>query len=106
MAGKQASFSKHNTANHDVAMLQDQLVRVFSQILPNALLYGVFLTGVKLSTSDAIVAHGLGNPYQGYLVTDRNANYSVYTSATANPFPDRNIILKAGGTVTVSLYVF
>ena len=61
---------------------------------------------VDLGTSDSFVNHGLDHTPEGFLVLKLNAAQVVYESATANDFPDRIMILKAGGTCIADIFFF
>ena len=61
---------------------------------------------VILTTADKNVNHLLNRSYLGYLVINRNANATVFTSLTTNNNQNLFIILKASATVTVDLMFF
>jgi len=61
---------------------------------------------IDLNTSDSYVNHGLDYKPEGWIVLKQDAAQVVYESSTANDFPDRFIIMKAGGTVTADLFFF
>lgn len=94
------------TLDADLNRFQDAVQEEFRNYERLQILGGVFIKGVAIGTGDTAVGHGLGREYLGYLVVDRNANATVYTSTTTNHLPERNLILKASSAVTVTLYVF
>lgn len=95
------------TGNYELSKVQDNVSEAFSQLFQkNPILNGVFISDVSLSTSDLEINHGLGRDYQGYLVVELHGNATVYTSPTANPRPQDQIILRASTTVTAKIYVF
>ncbi|TXH18365.1 MAG: hypothetical protein E6R03_02320 [Hyphomicrobiaceae bacterium] len=67
---------------------------------------GTLIEGLTIGTGDTPVNHKLRRRYRGYWVVDRNANAAVYTSASFNPRPEDQLILKASTSVQVSLWVF
>lgn len=71
----------------------------------NILLNGEFVT-VDVGTTDTLINHGLGRPYQGFLVVDVNAGATIYTSPTVNNIKDKQAILRSSGSVTAKIYFF
>jgi hypothetical protein len=57
------------------------------------------------ANTDFTVTHNLGRPAVGYLVATKNAACDVYTSPTANPNPNTQIILRAT-VINVNLTIF
>ena len=67
---------------------------------------GSLIKDQVLGTSDTYVDHKLGITPEGWMIIKQNADTSIYESATTNHVPDKAIILKAGATVTVSIFFF
>lgn len=79
---------------------------VLNPLLANPIVNGRILSGVVLATGANIVNHGLQRKLQGYIVTLKSADVSLYDSQATNQMPDFNLILNSSGAATVSLYVF
>lgn len=92
--------STRGIANHlfDTARTVNQM----SATLPG----GRLVTGVALTTTTALVKHGLGKKFTGWLVVDSTANAVVYRDTTSTADNKVHIPLKASATTTVSLWVF
>ena len=60
---------------------------------------------IKLTTADARVAHGIGQPCQGWIVVRNNANAVVF-EVTASPDPKNSVLLRASAACTVTLLFF
>lgn len=90
----------------DVSRFQDNVEQTFLTITNKAILNGVLIEDVSLTTSASNVAHGLGRPVIGYIVIKKSANAVVYDNESTNTKKDQFIILRASANVTVSLWVF
>lgn len=84
--------------------IQDNVGTLLNQVAAVPLLSGVKVAGVVLGATAVNVAHGLGRAFTDWLITDINANATVWRSASANP--ETVLTLTASGTVTVSLWVW
>jgi len=89
-------------SNVDEVMESLRKVKIIDSVIKTS----TVTSPIVITTSDTIVNHGLNRPYQGYIITDRNANAVVYTSATVNNTKNLFIILKASATVTVNILFF
>jgi hypothetical protein len=86
--------------------IQDS-VEDFAQAIIFPAITGInIVKSVVLTTADKNVNHLLNRPFKGYLVINRNADSTIYTSTTTNNRTDLFIILKASATVTVDLMFF
>jgi len=63
-------------------------------------------TTATLSTTPLAVAHGLGRPITGWLVTRKNAAADVYEAAGVNLAPTKTINLVATFPVDVTIMFF
>jgi hypothetical protein len=61
------------------------------------------IQSIALTTTDTIIAHGLGRPYKGYSVVSSSAAGVVTTSPTANLDQANVIILRASTAGTYGL---
>jgi hypothetical protein len=87
------------------ATLED-LRKVLNVLLKVPLLDGVAIEGVALTTTAARVAHKLGRPYRGFLVTARDSKQHVYEESPASARPQDEIWLVSSADVTVDLWVY
>ena len=88
----------------DVERVQNNIESFANQLTNIPILNGVLLEDVALSGSETLVNHKLGRAYRGWIIVDKNANQGVWVTNTT--YPERFLGLTAGGTVTVSLWVF
>jgi len=65
----------------------------------------VSVTTPAVANTDFTITHNLGRPAVGYIVMTANAATDIYTSPTANPNPNTQLILRATGT-SVALTIF
>jgi|TARA_R100001443_G_scaffold33383_3_gene47301 hypothetical protein len=100
------NFTEIHTGDAKIDQLQSNIRTAISPLLSLPFADGVHKTDVALGTSDTLVDHGLGRKFVGYIITKQNADTSVFESSTTNNFPDVQMILKAGATVTVDLFFF
>lgn len=75
-------------------------------VLANPLVNGLVLANIALTTGNNTINHELGRKLQGYLVTLKNANVTIYDSQQTNQYPDLYLVLISSGAAVVSLYVF
>jgi hypothetical protein len=97
-------FKKVSGASADVAKLQERLQEFFAQFATNPLLNGVLLIGQQIGTTATRISHGLGRPYQGYIIVDQDASATVWTASS--DLKGAYITLQASAPVTASLWVF
>ena len=99
-------FREINSSDRELNELQLRLRRVLAPVTGATVLDGVLIESVALSATVNNVAHGLGRAYRGWIVTDRDANQTVYRDGTSTADPVLFLPLLAGGAVTVDLWVF
>lgn len=96
-----------NTKDYELGKVQDLLAQFFRRLFVDVpILDGALIENVAITSSDTIVPHGLRRAFRGYFIVGKNAAEHVFTSSTVNNRPQDQIILKASGAVTASLYVF
>jgi len=101
------SFTKLYSQDRVFNDVQESVDKLVKALNTSKIIFGVLKKDVILTTgSDNFVNHGLNRVPQGYLVTDRNANAVIYTSATVNSLTDRQIILNCSANVTVDFWFF
>lgn len=84
--------------------IQDNVGALLNQVAAVPMLGGVAISNVVLGATAVDVSHGLGRAWTNFLVTNRNANATVWNSSTANSA--QVLTLTASGTVTVNLWVW
>ena len=75
-------------------------------VLSNALVQGVLLKSVKLSSGSNVINHGLGRVLQGWIPVRIRASATMYDTQDANPSPGLTLQLTVSAAVTVDIYVF
>lgn len=100
------AFKKLYSSDTFLTRFQDNIADVFSYLLGQPLNDYNIVSSLTLGASDTLVNHGLGRRIIGYIIINRNANETVYTSATSNSNPELFVILKASGTVIVDILFF
>lgn len=99
------AFRAIRTALGDVQRLQDALSKVFNAIQTKQILDGRLIENVAIVTGTAKeIDHGLQKPVRGWIVIDKNAQATVWS--TASDLPNRTLILNTSADVTVSLWIF
>jgi hypothetical protein len=97
-------FKKVAGATEEVAKLQERLQEFFVPLTTSAIIDGILLRNIVLSTSVTQVEHRLNRVAQGWIVVRKNANVDVW-QPSAN-LPNVFVELQATGNVTVDLWVF
>lgn len=102
-----AQFKRIRTTDATLNRIQDSIAEAVRLLTGE--IFGtpaILLKDQSITTSDSFVQHGLGRIPQGYIVTDRNANATIYTSSTTNNRPKEELILRGSAAVTADLLVF
>lgn len=86
-----------------LSAMQTKWAAILEPVLQLALLKGVSVEGVKLSTGNNSINHKLGRAPQGWFITDINAAASIYRS---EPFNSLSLTLNSDAACTVNLYVY
>ena len=89
----------------EIKQLQDSVARAVDPIARVALLDGVVVTTFLASGTFTNVAHGLGRPYQGWIVIGIDGNATVREDTTALR-KDLFISMSPSAGCTVKLWVF
>ena len=100
-------IKKVQTTDQNLSRVQDNVDDFLrQQKRMNPLQDGILLEGVSIGTNDTRVNHSLQRKTKGYIVVNRDSNSLIYTSSTANPRPEDQLILKASASVVASLWIF
>jgi hypothetical protein len=100
------TFKKIFTNDFSMQKIQDNVQGELNRLNASPFQDGIFVKSVSLTTSDTKVEHKLSRVPMGYVVTNKNAAQTVYTSTSVNNKPELFLILKASGSVTVDLYIY
>lgn len=94
-------------SNYELSRIQEFTKQSFDE-LPTKfpLLNGAFVEDVEITSSDTPINHKLSRNITGWAVVRKDAQGDVWESATVNPRPRDQVILKSSATVTVTLYFF
>ena len=100
------SFTEIQAKEDSVNRLQKNIKTAINPVLALPFSAGVHKKDVAITTSDTLVNHGLDRQMVGYFVTKQNADTNIFVSTTTNTLPNRQVILKAGSSVTADLFFF
>ncbi len=91
-----------NSNNRDLRLVQDNVDKALQPIETAPFIKGNMLTGIALTTGTNQISHGLPRAPQFFVITDSDAEASVWRSA---PSDSRYIYLDTTANVTVSVWV-
>lgn len=95
-------FRKLKFQDREVTALQDNVALILQQVTKKALIDGVQLKDVSLTTGPNRINHKLSRQPEGWFVVDTNAAVVPYRTA----WDANTITLVATGSVTVSIWIF
>lgn len=84
-------------------MLQTRWASILNPVLINPVTNPTLLTNIKIVSGANVINHRLGRMQQGWVVTDIDANVTLYRSATFN---DSTLTLTSSGSATINLLVY
>jgi hypothetical protein len=99
-------FPKVQTDDRKLNLIQDAIVDAVNPLLVLPLSNSIYLQGIVLASGNNLINHGLGRELQGYIVTKKDADQSIYDNQQGNNLPDKTLLLVAGGACKVDLIVF
>ena len=100
-------FERVSTDDSTLNRIQERVEDAFLPVTSSSILDGKIINNVELASgTTSIISHNLGRAIKGYIVISKNAAQHVYDTQSSNSNQDRFLHLTAGGTVTVSLWVF
>jgi hypothetical protein len=94
------------TSDRNNNQLQSNILKTLTVLSGNALMNGIFLNSVSISSGANTINHKLGRNLIGWIVTGINAAVTLYDTQASNKTPGLTLNLTASGTATVNLYVF
>lgn len=87
--------------------IQDAVGDSLSQIAGSAIINGVLIKNVSLSTGATnFVAHKLGRDPQGWIIVRQRANAIVWDAQDQNQLKSRTLALEASANVVCDLWIF
>lgn len=86
--------------------MQNQWSSQINPLLDNAIVQGIFLTNVQLTTGTNAINHKLGYILRGWIITRKRGPAEIYDTNATNPFPNLTLNLTTDANVSVDLYVF
>lgn len=96
------SYRKLNAENGDLNKVQDNIEYALGPVLASAIIDGVQVNAIELTTTPLAVSHGLGRRPLGWIIVDQNADARVWSIAR-----DKNvIILQASSPCTISVWAY
>lgn len=82
---------------------QNKWAAVLNPIIANPITNPIILTRITLASGSNVINHKLQRPMQGWMITDLNANVTIYRSA---PMNSETITLTSSGAAIINLAVF
>ncbi len=103
-----ASYLRYRTDNADLEQVQDSVEKKFGDLDALVILNGKLLRDVEITNNVTNkIYHGLGRPYQGYIVTKINEKVVVKVIPADDTEPDKFIPLSVVSYDAVAdLWVF
>lgn len=99
-----ANIRKTRTGDRDLQVVQDSVFQCLENIRRREILDGRLIKDVSVNnTTLTEVAHGLGRPLNGWLVTRINADARVWEAASSK---DTLLTLDSSANATIDLWVF
>lgn len=99
------AFRPISSQSRELQRLQDSLRKLFNALLSKQVIDGRLISGVAITSGAALeVNHGLGHAPRGWVVAGRNANATVWE--TASDTPNATLVLNASADVTINLWLF
>jgi hypothetical protein len=96
------SFKRVYQVDPALNEVQDNVAEVVQYLSGNAVIDGLLLTGIVLSSGSNKVAHKLNRKPLGWIVVDRNSSVTIYSTSSTEKF----LNLTTSAAVTVSLWIF
>lgn len=99
-----SALTKFQTNMQTLMLLQTDWIKKLNPVLALPIVQGTQLTGISLvANTPKVINTLLGKKQQGYIVTDQNANASIWRT---QPFNDITLTLESSANVTIDLWVY
>jgi hypothetical protein len=100
-------FERLTTPDENLNRVQERVEDAILPIAGSPIIDGQLIQNQSLASgTTSTIAHNLGRSPLGYIVVKRDAAQHVYDVQSTNSNPGTTLLLTAGGTVTVDLWVF
>lgn len=98
------NFIKIITQNAEINRIQEQISRIFEQVLNLPLLNGVFISATLSAGTNTAINHGLTRIPLGWIIVDKGSAGDIWRTSWDN----RTITLNnnSATTITVKLFIF
>jgi len=101
------SFEKVSISNPEIQNLQYRLEETLRPVTDSSIIDGRVISDIDLASGTSTkIAHKLGRKLRGWIVVGRSAAQHVYDENSGETDLDTFLHLTAGGTVTVSIWIF
>lgn len=101
------SFERVSISNPEIQNFQYRLEETLRPITDSSIIDGRIILDVDLASGTSTkIAHKLGRKLKGWIVVGKDAAQHVYDENSGESDLDTFLHLTAGGTVTVSIWVF
>lgn len=101
------NFERVSVTDPQINEIQYRLETVFRPITDSVIVDGTMIEDIELSSGVSTkIAHKLGRTVKGWIVIRKNAAQHVYDENSGQTDLDTYLHLKAGGNVTISIWVF
>ena len=95
-------FRKTLTTDRELNRVQDQILAALNPVVRSTLLNYNEVKNIAITTAGLAIEHGLGRQPLGWVVTDIDANATVWKTA----WDERFLTLDASGTANISILVY
>jgi len=102
-----STFKKVNSDNEQLNKMQENVSQALLPVLGSAILDGVLLTEIELTTGQAnLIEHKLGRRPLGWIAVRKRAESTLWDNQNANLLNNRTLDLRCSSNVTVDLWIF
>ncbi len=96
------SYRKLNVEDADLNKVQENIEYALGPVLASAIIDGVQIQSIELTTTPQPISHKLGRRPRGWVIVDQDADARVWSTAR-----DKNVlILQASSPCTISVWVY
>lgn len=99
-------FRQIKTNDRVLETIQQNVQASIGELSKSPELNASYIELTTAADTDLIVNHLLGRAFQYYEVVRKSAAVDVWDSSTVNNNPTKQLILRASGTVTITLKVY
>jgi hypothetical protein len=100
------TYSPFNVEDTNSFQNFDRLKELWEDVQNIPLLNGRLIESLSLSATVTNVEHELDRDYKGWIITDLDANQTIYRDTSSTLNANKFLPLLASGAVTASIWVF